>query len=68
VTRLLVVAGFERPDVGQRAPVFRREGRGGFRLFDVFPRSVERRTFMPKKALRLDANTRCVPRVSIKLE
>src|SRR5207249_1025577 len=35
---------------------------------NVFPRSFERNTFMPKKGLQLDANTRGVPRVSMSAE
>src|SRR5687768_10297760 len=34
----------------------------------VFPRSVERSTFIPKNALQLDANRRGVPRVSTNVE
>src|SRR5882724_8618869 len=33
-----------------------------------FPRSVERRTFMPKNALQLEAYKRGVPRVSMSVE
>src|SRR4051812_31885906 len=34
----------------------------------VFPMSVDRRTFMPKNGLQLDAYNRGVPRVSISVE
>src|SRR5579863_2955807 len=34
----------------------------------LFPRSVERNTFMPKNGLQLEAYTRGVPRVSISVE
>src|SRR5262249_44800167 len=34
----------------------------------LFPMSVERSTFMPKKGVQLDANRRGVPRVSISVE
>jgi glycosyltransferase involved in cell wall biosynthesis len=37
-----------------------------FVSWNVFPRSVERNTFMPKKALQLEAYTRGVPRVSMR--
>src|SRR5213594_2279237 len=39
-----------------------------FVSLNVFPRSVERRTFMPKNALQLEAYMWGVPRVSINVE
>jgi hypothetical protein len=36
-----------------------------FVSLNLLPRSFERRTFIPKKALQLDAKIRGVPRVSI---
>src|SRR6266571_8385438 len=39
-----------------------------FVSLNLFPRSVERRIFMPKKALQLEAYRRGLPRVSINVE
>ena len=52
---LLVIPRFERPDVGESRPSSFENAGADLVSLNFLPKSVERRTFMPKKGLQLEA-------------